>query len=90
MLLQVLGRTVEGELSFSYAGWFALEPPCFEAAASLCLGFPGFLLSCVLCRDVGMKPAFVLPKPACVALLPGGSRGSAVQGAAVLGVLLPG
>lgn len=45
---------------------------CFGTAASLCPGFPGFLLfflPCILCRDVGMKTAFVLPKPPYGALL---------------------
>ena len=56
-------RDGEGELfSLHWAVCFGASlTDCFETDASLCLGFPDFLLfflSCILCRGVGMKPVF--------------------------------
>lgn len=42
------------------------------------LDFFSLILSCILCRDVGMKTAFVLPKPPYVALLPSPAGADAV------------
>lgn len=58
-------------LSPRWAAYFGASlTNCFETAASLCPGFLLVFLSCIWCRDVGMKPAVVLLKPPYVALLP--------------------